>query len=128
MGFAPAAQVAGALLAIFGGPLNASESLRTRASLQVQEAAGVTVIKDPPLQLILSNGAGIWIISRPVMLTGMESYSAVTAEFVHIVEQFGFYRGITDSGELLSVSMGSERVEVRNEGSPSLHVMVAQFN
>ena len=112
-----------ALLA--SAPASAAATIRTAASLEVREAASITVVNSVPLQLLLSSGTDAMF-----SLTASGKARPSAASGLLIVNGSNAWSAMTSDGEVLSVSVASAA-----DGEPSgtdaggaVKFVIAQFN
>lgn len=118
-------QVTSAILLAFGSPLDTSESLQTAGSVQISDSAGISVVNDPTLLLIISSGSAMWPTAAPVRASSTEDDTAAAIPL--IVAQSGFSSTFSSSGEVLSVSIINDAVGSNTSGV-ELKAVIAQFN
>lgn len=128
MGSAPGVQFIGALLLSFNDSPQVADSLRTQGSVRIEDSAGVTVVGDPPLQLILSSGSIVWTSAGRSGSAGRETHAQKLSDAPFIVEQSGFSSLMSGSGEVLSVSVRSNEDGSWSGSGRHLKLIIAQFN
>jgi hypothetical protein len=128
MGLAPGVQFIGALLLTLNDSPQVAESLRTQGSVRIEDSAGMTVVGDPPLQLILSSGSVVWKSAGRSRSTGIETDVQELWDVPFVVEQSGFSSLMSGSGEVLSVSVRSNEDGLLGGRGPQLKLIIAQFN
>lgn len=126
MGLAPGVQLIGALLLTFNDSPQVADSLRSQGSVRIEDSAGMTVVGNPPLQLILSSGSVIWTSAGRSRSAG--AHAQKLSDIPFIVEQAGFSSLMSGSGEVLSVSVRSSEDALLRENGPHLKLIIAQFN
>lgn len=111
------------VLLLASGPA-AFKSLQTQGSVRIQEAAGVTMLSEAPLQLLLSSDFGV--------STGAASRDGSTGDAGPgrglAVADGGLFASIANPGEVLSVSVGDTEITVEHGGGKKLKRIIAQFN
>jgi hypothetical protein len=112
----------------------ATNSVRTAASAEIQDAAGVTIVDDVPLQLLLTSGVPTaFMFTVAPAQSGSPASTNLGIRSVPIdVNGSGFVAGVTDTGEILSVSVasGEDSAAPGSDGSAAQNVrtVIAQFN
>jgi len=112
----------------------ASASIRTNASLDVQEAAGVSVVSNTPLRLLLSNGVATSFSFAATQHDALPA-NALSGQGspIFLANTSGLIGATTGTGEVLSVSM-SDASSVKDGASQlgstdaPLRFVIAQFN
>lgn len=128
MGLAPGVQFIGALLLTLNDSPQVADSLRTQGSVRIEDSAGMTVVGDPPLQLILSSGSVIWLSGSRYKSASRETHAQELSDVPFMVEQSGFSSLMSGSGEVLSVSVRSNEDGLLGGRGPQLKLIIAQFN
>ena len=115
-----------AIAALFASaPASAAASVHTAASLEVREAASVTVVNTVPLQLLLSSGSdtmfSLTARGKPRPSGGSEQL---------LVNGSSAWSGLTSDGEVLSVSIASAADEQPSgtDTGGAVKFVIAQFN
>lgn len=117
--------VAGALLLLLSSHARAAATVHSSGSLEIREAATLSVAKQPSLQLLLSSGTDTtYTMTAP---PGGPSPTGTSATPVLISS--GPWAGTTSSGEVLSVSLtGAGGEESSSAGQGQIRYIIAQFN
>lgn len=112
----------------------ATNSVRTAASAEVQDAAGVTLVDNVPLQLLLTTGVPTaFMFTVAPAQSGTPASTNLGIRSVPIdVNGSGFVAGVTDAGEILSVSVasgdGSGAAGSDGSAGQNVRTVIAQFN
>lgn len=111
----------------------ATNSVRTAGSAEIQDAAGVTLVDSAPLQLLLTNGVPTaFMFTVAPAQTGSPASTNLGIRSVPIdVNNSGFVAGMTDTGEILSVSVasgGGTGSESDGSAGQNVRTVIAQFN
>lgn len=114
---------AGALPLLLPGRAWAGAVVHTPASLEIREAATLSVVNDPPLQLLLSSGSDAMFT-----LTPGSPLQSGSADASLVVNRSGAWA--TASGEVLSVSLAGANEEQSGGAGDAPHIryIIAQFN
>lgn len=121
---------AGALPLLVSTQARPAAPIRTSASLEIRDAASLSVVGDAPLQLLLSSGGETMFTLTP----GSTSGGANGGSAALVVNGSGAWAGTTASGEVLSVSVAAADGSTAAEGSagaadaPQARFVIAQFN
>jgi hypothetical protein len=107
------------------GPACAAATVRTAASLEVRDAASVTVVNSVPLQLLLSSGTDTMF-----SLTASSKARPGGGSDLLMVNGSNAWSGMTSDGEVLSVSVASAVGEQPSgpESGGAVKFVIAQFN
>lgn len=101
----------------------AFKSLQTQGSVRIQEAAGVTMLSEAPLQLLLSSDSGV--STGAVPRDGSTGDAGPGGGLA--VADGGLFASIANPGEVLSVSVGDTEI-TDEQGEKRLKRIIAQFN
>ena len=122
-----ATRLAGIFPLLLSGHAWAATTARSEASLEIREAASLTVIKNPLLQLFLSSGSDTVFTLTASSSEGSQSGGSGSL----IVNGSTPWAGMTSSGEMLSVSVaaaGGGQSGGAGGSSPEVRFVIAQFN
>lgn len=113
------------VLLVLPSDSTAFKALQTQGSVKIQEAAGITVLNEVPLQLILSSDPGMW--TGVPSASELHSESAVPAEASIALAEGGLFASIAKPGEVLSVSVGDTEM-TETSSRKRFKRIIAQFN
>lgn len=124
--YGKALMAVGAVPCLLSSEAWAAAAVHTPASVEIREAATVTVVSNPPLQLLLSSGSETTFTVNASSTTQASAAGAATPT----IDASGAWANAGSSGEVLSVSLAAA-----NEGdssgaadAPPVRVIIAQFN
>ena len=109
---------------------SAAPAVHTNGSVEIREAATLSVADDPPFQLLLSSGTDALVTVTPTPLPSGHSGGSATS----VADSSGLWAATSGSGEVLSVSLtgaGGQDPSGSGSGSgsaPQVRYIIAQFN
>jgi hypothetical protein len=115
-----------AIVAMFvSAPAFAAATVHTAASLEVRDAASVTVVNSVPLQLLLSSGSDTMF-----SLTANSKAGSSGGSDQFVVNGSSAWSGMTSDGEVLSVSVASadDQQSSGTDAGGAVKFVIAQFN
>lgn len=118
--------IAGALALPLPARASTAAAVRTPASLEIREAATLSVASNPPLQLLLSSGSDTMFTVTPSSTAPASAGASVPPAVVGS----GPWADSVGNGEVLSVSLaGTGAEESSGAGNaPQVRFIIAQFN
>lgn len=119
-----AVAVAGAFPALLSSHAWAAAAVHTPGSLEIREAATVSVVNQPSLQLLLTSGTDTTF----TMTAAPAPSSGTGAPAAPLLVPSGPWAGTASSGEVLSVSLASADGEDSSLDHAQVKFIIAQFN
>lgn len=119
-----------ALLLGSGQAAQAANSLRTEATSEIQDAAGVTVLQNASLQLLLTSGVPTaFMFTVAPAQSGTPASTTLGISSVPLgIDGSGFVAGVADTGEALSVSIAAGDAGGSGDAGQNVRRVIAQFN
>jgi len=118
--------IAGALALLLSARASAAAAVHTPATLEIREAATLSVANNPQLQLLLSSGSGtiFTVTANPV------PPADAGGPVMPTVSGSGPWADSVASGEVLSVSLADASGEESGGAAdaPQVRFIIAQFN
>lgn len=130
----------GARIALAAALLGASQiaqatnNVRTAGTAEIQEAAGVTIVDNAPLQLVLTSGEPTaFLFTVAPGSSGSPASTNLAIQSVPLdINGTGFVPGMTSTGEILSVSMAGAEIDgpasADGPAQQNVREVIAQFN
>lgn len=116
--------VAGALPLLLSSHARGAATVHTSGTLEIREAATLSVAKQPSLQLLLSSGTDTMFTMTAPSGGASQTAASATPGLINA----GPWAGTTSSGEVLSVSLSGAGAEESSAGQGQIRYIIAQFN